>query len=341
MAGLSFPSAVVAVALLAAGTGPSLAWGSKGHRIIGELATQHLPPELPAFLRTAKAVRQIGELAREPDRSRDAGQPHDGAADPGHFVDVSDDGSILGGPALSALPPTREAYESYLRTAGVNMYKAGYLPYTIMEGWQQLVKDFALWRAAAAGAKFAKAPADRAWFTADGQLREMLILRDLGVWAHYVGDGSQPLHASVHYNGWGDDPNPRDFGTAPGLHARFETDFINAHIVKSDVAALLPAPVHCACSIQVHTMAFLAATQAHVEETYKLDKEQAFDPVLPLKAPAKHFAAQRIADGAGMLRDMVTDAWRQSAEAQLGYPDKISMHEIEAGRADPLPLLKN
>jgi hypothetical protein len=34
----------------------------------------------------------------------------------------------------------------------------------------------------------------------------------LGIWSHYGGDASQPLHVSIHYNGWGDYPmvNVRD-----------------------------------------------------------------------------------------------------------------------------------
>ena len=125
---------------------PALAWGYAGHRYIGELAARNFPKEIPAFLRTPAAATQIGILAQEPDTSRNAGQPHDDDLDPGHFLDVSDDGTILGGPELTALPATREAYDTALRAAGSNEYKAGFLPYNLMDGWQQLVKDFALLR---------------------------------------------------------------------------------------------------------------------------------------------------------------------------------------------------
>jgi hypothetical protein len=42
---------------------PALAWGGKGHRIIGELAVRNFPKAIPAFLRTPQAVAAIGELA--------------------------------------------------------------------------------------------------------------------------------------------------------------------------------------------------------------------------------------------------------------------------------------
>jgi hypothetical protein len=47
-------------------------------------------------------------------------------------------------------------------------------------------------------------PEERAWFEADRRLREKLTLRDIGICSHYVGDATQPLHATVHFNGWGD-----------------------------------------------------------------------------------------------------------------------------------------
>jgi hypothetical protein len=36
----------------------------------------------------------------------------------------------------------------------------------------------------------------------------MLILRDLGVWSHYVADASNPMHTTIHSDGWGEYPNP-------------------------------------------------------------------------------------------------------------------------------------
>jgi hypothetical protein len=54
-----------------------------------------------------------------------------------------------------------------LRAKGITQYKVGYLPYSIVDGWQQLRKDFAYWRAAVKGAETAETPEERAWFEAD------------------------------------------------------------------------------------------------------------------------------------------------------------------------------
>src|SRR5215467_12162810 len=109
-------------------------------------------------------------------------------------------------------------YDSQLRAKGFTQYQAGYLPYAIIDGWQQIRKDFAYWRADVKGAEAAEPPEERAWFEADRKLREKLTLRDIGFLSHYVGDASQPMHVSVHYNGRGDFPNPNGY-TQAKIHA--------------------------------------------------------------------------------------------------------------------------
>jgi hypothetical protein len=283
-------------------------------------------------------VIAIGELAREPDRSRDAGQPHDNDSDPAHFVDASDDGTVLEGPMLNALPLSRQDYDTALRAKGSTEFKAGWLPYSVEDGWQQLVKDFVMWRADAAGAKFATKPDDKAWLIRDQHLREAITLRDLGVWAHFVGDASQPMHVSVHYNGWGDFPNPENFASANNFHSRFETRFVNDNISEADVAAKLRPYQACNCTIMAHVASYLAATQSGVLTAYRLDKAGAIDTPTP---EAKSFVVDRLAEGAAQLRDLVADAWAASADATVGYSPKIPLADIEAGKADPLPLLRD
>lgn len=322
--------------LLAVSPGTALAWGYMGHAMIGEVAAESFPAELPSFLRGPEFVQQLGALSQEPDISRNAGTPHDQDLDPGHFLDLSDDGTILGGPKLSALPPTRKDYDTTLRAVGHDEYSAGFLPYNIMDGWQQLVRDFAYLRAYRAaltyGKQFQLNAADQAAYGRLLALRQMLTLRDLGYWAHFVEDASQPMHVSVHYNGWGDFPNPQGFVTTPGLHSRFEADFVTANVAQADIAARMKPYKPCETSLQDCVQAYLAETATHTVALYELDKAGAFDPLTPTPQ-SKAFAADRLADAANTLRDMVVDAWRGSAQATLGYKVKTPVADYEAGKA--------
>ncbi|HEV2365851.1 MAG TPA: S1/P1 Nuclease [Caulobacteraceae bacterium] len=293
-----------------------------------------LPAEAPAFLRTPAAAVAVGELAREPDRWKDAGKAHDGDLDPGHFLNLGDDGRIAGGLRLTDLPPTRAEYERLLRRAGSDGWRAGYLPYSIIEGWQQLAKDFAYLRADEAGARDTPAAAHRAWLAADGERRQQLILRDLGVFAHFVGDGSQPLHVSNHFDGWGPFPNPLGF-TQEKVHAPFEGAFVRAFVSLEAVRARVPGFRDRPIAITTETIRYLSATNATVVPFYRLYQAGGF---VPGDARGVAFAAARLAAGADELRDLVVGAWRTSAEEKVGWPE-ISVADVEAGRLDPFESL--
>ena len=329
-------SFIVTLLTLAAWSTGSWAWGLTGHRIIGELAAKNFPTAIPAFLKSPEAKTEIGLLASEPDISRNAGQPHDADLDPGHYMKVSDDGSIQGGPSLSALPLTRREYDAALRAVGSNQYAAGFLPYNMMDGYQQLVKDFALWRMTVAAQKYEKqfgmTPAERQRFALQRRVRETLTLRDLGWWAHFVGDASMPMHASVHLNGWGDGPNPRGFVVTPGAHGKFEEVFVDANISDADFGAELKPYRACACTIAQRTQDYLTASWALVVPTYEFEKAGALDKATP---ESKAFVVDRLTEAASQLRDLVTDAWDESGHASLGYLHPLTVADLESGKADP------
>lgn len=317
-----------AVPLLFAPLAPALAWGATGHEFVSGVAAESLPEEIPAFVRQAEAVAEITVLGRELDRSKGSGDPHDKERDPGHFVSLDDAGLVMGLMPLEAVPTTREAYDSALRAGKSTQYGAGYLPLAMVDGWQQLVKDFAYWRAASVGARTARDAADRAWFDLDRRRREQLVIRDLGVWSHFVGDASQPLHVSIHYDGWGPFPNPRGFSNKRGLHAQFEGAFVRANVRREAVKAGLASYRACSCSIEDRARALMLASHAAVVPFYELERQGAFTDG---NKDGIAFATERLAHSASVLRDMIVDAWRASTDTGVGYP-MISVRDIEAGR---------
>ena len=259
---------------------------------------------------------------------------HDADRDPAHFINVGDDDRVLGGLLLTALPATREGYDTALRDGGSDSWRAGYLPYAIIDGWQQLAKDFAYWRVDVSGARSVADTAHRQWLAADGARREALILRDLGTLAHFVGDGSQPLHVTVHSNGWGPFPNPENF-TQKRIHAPFEGYFVRSYVAPSAVLTVMTPYQACNCRIEARTIAYLLATHNQVAALYRLNKLGAFDGA---DAGGRAFAAGRLAAGASAFRDLITDAWRGSADGVVGWPS-VKVADVEAGRIDPYDSL--
>ncbi len=327
-------------AAFALAAGQAWGWGSTGHRLIGQAAALALPADVPDFLRTPAAVQQLGEIDREPDRSKGGGKPHDADLDPGHFVDLTEDGHVFtaAGPSVDALPADRNAFSEALVKADISLFKAGWLPYSMMDGYEQLVRDFALWRTDEALAKNAKVPApQRAWYATDRVLREQLTVRDLGWWGHFVGDASQPLHVSIHYNGWGHDyPNPNGYTLNP-VHGPFEGDFVSANVKLADVQAAMAAPKPCAGPLQACTAAYLRTTLAAVEPFYKLWSAGAFTTVGDTRGKA--FAVERIAAGASQLRDLTVRAWRESADADVGYKPSYKVRDVENGLVIPFSVM--
>jgi hypothetical protein len=319
-------------ALVAAAPVSALAWGAAGHRMIGELGVTALPAELPAFLRTAAA--DVGELSREPDRSKAAGKVHDSDRDPAHFLDLADDGTVLGGPRLDALPATRADYETALRAAGVDSWKAGYLPYAIIDRQQQLAHDFAYWRVLTAAEANRAWIGRRAWYAADRRRRQAQILQDIGELSHFIGDGAQPLHVTVHFNGWGPYPNPAGY-TQARVHGPFEGELVHSAVGEAGVARRMAPLRLCGCGIEQRVAAYLGETSLRVALFYALEKSGGLRSGDP-RGPA--FAREQLARGASELRDQIVEAWTASADLTVGWKPVLPA-DVAAGRVDPFPSL--
>ena len=325
----------IAVAIVAL-TAPQVAnsWGASGHRLLGQAAMLGLPSGLPAFLRTPRAVNDVGETSREPDRLKGAGRAIDSDRDQGHFIDLSDDGTVLGGPRLDALPSTRAGYEAALQAAGQDSWKAGYLPYAILESYQALAQDFALWKALSFAESNPAWAAHKAWFADDRRRREAQIISAIGDLSHYVGDGSQPLHVTIHFNGWGSYPNPGGF-TSAKVHSPFEGELVRTGAKLSDIQAEMSPLRPIDGPLEAHISAYIAQTATQVVPLYELEKAGGLKPGDPRGAG---FAARRLAAGASELRDLITLAWQSADRLSVGWKP-VPLAEVLAGRVDPYAAL--
>ncbi|WP_374390534.1 S1/P1 Nuclease [Brevundimonas sp.] len=325
------PVAVIAVVGSAATV---TAWGNTGHRLIGVAAMRALPEDMPAFLKSPAAIADVGELAREPDRWKGAGQPHDRERDTAHFVDLDDQGRVMDqrGMTLAELPRLKSEYDAALTKAGLDVNEAGWLPYAMIDAWQNLERDFAYWRVLNAAEKRETDMERQAWYRADRLRREALILRDIGVMGHYVGDGSQPHHTTIHYNGWGDHPNPEGFTNSRQTHAIFEGAFTGRVARLDAIEAAMPAATDAAgFDPRARAATYLTTTLGTVIPFYRMEKAGAFRDADPRGAA---FVTERLAAGAAELRDWTAAAWRASATSSIGWP-AVKVAEVEAGTVDP------
>lgn len=325
---------IAALALVAVAT-PAVvdAWGNTGHRLIGIAAMRALPADMPGFLKTPGAIADVGELAREPDRWKGAGQPHDRERDTAHFIDLDDAGHVFDprGMPLAELPRLKSEYDAALTKAGLDVDDAGYLPYAMIDAWQNLGRDFAYWRVLNAAERRETNMERQAWYRADRLRREALILRDIGVMGHYVGDGSQPHHTTIHYNGWGEFPNPEGFTNSRQTHALFEGAFTNRVARLDAVEAAMPAASLDGFDVKARTVAYLTTTVGTVIPFYRLEKAGGFRDSDPRGAA---FVNERLAAGAAELRDFIATAWTASGSASIGWP-AVKVAEVEAGTVDP------
>ncbi len=270
------------------------AWGSAGHRIISRLAVSNLPADVPAFLRSAAASEEIVYLGPEPDRWRSkAGEPELLAAQaPEHFIDLEL------ADALGPLPHNRFDFEAKVFAAHERPEAVGLLPWETDEVWERLKQSMRQYRAMRAAGQ-------------DTKQVEAAIVFYAGWLGHYVGDGSQPLHTTVKYNGWVG-PNPNGYTTEHKIHYQFESPFVEANIHEPAVQALMTPVQLIQGNMFDACVAYLRRSAAFIEEVYQLDKEGGFTGAGT--AESRSFTAARLAAGASMLRDMIYTAWIDSAQ---------------------------
>lgn len=268
-------------------------WGAAGHEMAARAAVESLPREVPDFFRAAG--EQLVYLDPEPDRWRVGNRTEMREAwSYDHFINLERV------PQATLAAPHRYAYLTALRDSGLQRpEQAGLLPFRIVELYQRLVTEWTLWRRESD-------PRRREWI-------ERRIANDAGLLGHYVTDGSQPHHTSIHYNGWADGTaNPDGYTEDRTFHGRFETAFVEAHVEQDDVSRRMAAPESVAGSARTAVMDYLRSTHALVEELYRLDRDVGFDPDGPARAETVDFAAERLAAGARMLAVLWLSAWEES-----------------------------
>jgi hypothetical protein len=271
-------------------------WGDDAHRSINLIAVRSLPEDVPAFFRNSSA--RLSFLGPEPDRWRDDRQLYKAlreASGADHFIDIDNPEEFR------ALPDDRFKYDAWLRAAGKDPKDIGFLPYASLEAYERVQVFFRLWR-------------DPRYAAERRQIEENVVYY-AGVLGHFIGDGANPLHTTVHYNGWTTSLNPDRFSREP-LHWRFESDYTQAQVRAEDFAGLVKKAERLAdpfSDIQQHIL----DAHALVQDLYRLEKRTRWDKE-NRNPESRQFVVKRLAAASQMLANLWYTAWSDSVLPPAG-----------------------
>jgi len=258
--------------------------------MIARLAATTLPSDMPQFFRASSERLQF--LNYEPDFWRDPIEEKLSPAlrqghDPDHHFKLE----LFGN---GALPSDRYSFFAWARRENRDPREVGVLPYRAMELFQRMRVAFRRWRV-----------------ERDTKLAAILeerIVDDAGILGHYIADAAQPLHTTIHNNGWVLPDNPRGFTRDNTIHFRFEHDYVRARITDDSVRPLM-STVRVLENPLASIDEELRRSNDQVARVYELELKAPFGTKNTDAAP-KTFVATRVADGQSMLRDLWYTAYR-------------------------------
>ncbi len=294
---------------------PASAWGPRAHTAIDRVALETLPADGPVFL--LKYTDFIGNLALLPDAWRSPSEPFSKMEeDPNHgwfreqfsFLEVIPRSrhefliALLDEQRKARDPASEEALRTNIRWTGT-------LPYAVMEAYGRLVAGMRIHRTLSGQGK-------------DTQDLERALAFDVIRLGHYIGDGAQPLHVSIHSDGWRGE-NPEGYTTDRSIHGRVETRFVDdIGLTENDVRDHVKELGRQTGDLFTQVLEFLDESATWMEPIYILEKGGAFED--PENDEARRLILQRTGVGATMLRDLLYRAWRESATDPGRGPDPLN-----------------
>jgi len=305
------------------------AWDYTGHRMVNQLALAALPADFPAFVREPANAERIAFLAGEADRWRnvpDLIMKQSGGSWTDHFCDI--EYIPAAGLDISKVPSFR--YDFILQFAAgrathldkfpmIDPAKntdhtaewPGFAPWAISEHYARLKSGFSylkVFEELGTAEEVANARAN--------------IVYVMGVMGHFVGDCAQPLHTTIHHNGW-IGANPNGYTVWNGFHSWIDGGFVAKAGIK--VAEMMPRVVPAEAmalapladgrdAFFVATMDYLIAQNKLVEPLYALEQKGVFKAdVAATSTEGQEFIKARLLTGGQMLARIWVTAWKNAA----------------------------
>ena len=315
-------------AMLGALTLNARAWDYEGHHAINELALASLPADFGGFKLTPALKHRIEFLAGEPDRWRNMGDlPLKHFNGPDQYIDLED--LKLYGLTPETLPlmlydfvaiiareraahPDKFPPIDPAKDADHTRELSGFLPWAITEYYEKLKSCFSYLKTFQ---KYGGTPEE----IANAQANVVYVM---GVMGHFVGDGSQPLHTTMHFNGWMGD-NPHGYTTSLKFHAWIDGGYFR-QIGGIDVTNLA-GKIHPAERIKNadqpdgmfrDAVSYIVEQNKLVGPLYELEKEGKLTGEGDKGLEGRAFLDGQLVKAGQMLGDIWYTAWLEAPEDQ-------------------------
>jgi hypothetical protein len=282
----------------------AFAWGVRGHHEMNRAVVEALADtELQFLLAQKDWIVYLGPI---PDSYRTNAEPFLKIfEDPNHgwFLEQSRD--LMSKPPRSRYEFVVELHEQYQQSKDklTNVRWTGTMPYAAIEHYERIKAAFRRIRQARTRKE-------------DTRFVEQEAATYIGLLGHYMADGSQPLHITIHHDGWQGD-NPNGYAT-DRIHGRMETQFVDLIELKSsDLTPRIGKPVVYDDPFQEIVNHYLKAGSL-TETVYRIDKQGGWAD--KENKEARELVTKQLAGGAEVMRNLIYTAWVKSAPAPASAP---------------------
>ena len=300
------------------------AWGVRGHTVANLAAVEGISQDGPAFLLAEKAY--IGHLGTIPDTWRSPSEPYLRISEDANHGWYTEGFDFIPDPPHSRTEFTLRVYDEYLKAKSkdparaklLNIRYTGLQAYSIIEGYERMKAGMRLYRGVSdqpGRANLASVYASISPLLRDpAQVKQMLaadIAFYMGWVGHYVADAAQPLHNSIHHDGWSGS-NPKGYTRDPMIHGRFESQYLDLiGVTEENVVKYMRKEPRFLDNVWKAVLDHSLEARGFTEDVYRLDLRGAFGKKDDTEA--RELVCKRLAAGAGFLRDLAYTAWAESA----------------------------
>jgi hypothetical protein len=278
---------LVAAAVVVVAASPALGWAGKTHETVVTDAVSLVPA---SSLRTylGHNTDSLRKRALIPDSEFKQGD-HRFLEGPDHFINLETLSPEPTVDLLLSFPSRRDVADYYIDHQV--QFRAGFLPWRIDETWLGLADALAC-------------DYERILFFA-------------GILGHYAADATNPLHTTIHYDGWVTEGS--ETKELKGLHGDYETDFVDQRIEQ-----LAPRALQAAQGAGVYTEPRRAIAEVvirswrQVEPLYRIAREHQgpgrFDA---WEGPIGDLTVERLADAETFLSSLWLSAWERAGKPKV------------------------